>query len=153
MANYKGLKVTGDRRGFMQAFGNAVVYRDQTTPSAALALNDTVDLLLVPAGTRLLQLAIWNGDMDTGATLQYSLGYRSAQADGVLAASAAYFVAAGATTLQAAVTQAAPTRFSFTEITFNEDVYITMTIGAAATGVSGTPSIYAEALGEARGTR
>lgn len=153
MPNYRALKASGDRRGFMQAFGNAVIVRDQVTPGAALALNDTVDLALVPAGTRLLQLATWNGDQDTATTLQYSLGYRSAQPDGVLAANATYFAAAGQTAWQAAVTQASPTRYSFTEITFNEDVYITATIGAAATGVSGTPAIHCEAIGEAVGTR
>lgn len=153
MAQYKANAVTNDRRGFMQGFGNSIVGRDVVTPSAALALNDTVDLIRVPGGTRLLDLSIFNGDMDTGTTLQYSLGYRPAQSDGVLAASAAYFAAAGATSLQAAVLQSAPTRFAFPEITFNEDVFITLTVSAAATGVSGTPSITTTFHGEAVGTK
>lgn len=153
MAQYKAVGVTGDRRGFMQGFGNAVIARDTVTPSAALALNDTVDILRIPGGTRLLELWKTNGDLDTGTTLQYKLGFRRAQSDGVVTEDDDYFVAAGATDLQAAVTGAAPTRYVFAEVTFHEDVFITATITAAATGVSGTPSIVMTALGEAVGTR
>ena len=57
------------------------------------------------------------------------------------------------TDLQAAVTGANPTRYNFVPITFNEDVYITMTVTAAATGVSGTPSITTQYRGIARGSK
>lgn len=152
MANYRGIRAAGNKGGFMQAFGNICGDFDIVTPSAALALNDIVDLVLVPAGTQLLELFKVNGDCDTGTTLQYSLGYRTAQADGVLQASTNYFGSA-LTDLQAAVTGANPTRYNFVPITFNEDVYITMTVTAAATGVSGTPSITTQYRGIARGSK
>ncbi len=153
MAQYKATAVANDRRGFMQGFGNAFIARDVVTPSAALALNDTVDLIRVPGGVRLTDLELFNGDMDTGTTLQHKIGFRRAQSDGVVTEDDDYFVAAGATTLQAAVLQSAPTRYAFADITFNEDVFITLTVTAAATGVSGTPSITATARGEAVGTK
>lgn len=153
MPNYRGTRAASNKGGFMQAFGNLCGDFDTVTPTAALALNDTVDLVLVPAGTQVLELFKSNGDFDTGTTLQYSLGYRTAQSDGVLTASTNYFAAAGATDLQAAVLASAPTRYAFTPITFDEDVYITMTVTAAATGVSGTPSITTQYRGIARGSK
>lgn len=151
MAQYKANGLS-NQSAHMQAFGNAVIEHDKTTPPVALALNDTVDLLRVAGGTKLIELWKTNGDFDTGATLQYSLGYRKANSDGVLAASVNYFGAA-LTDLQAAVTGAAPTRYAFAPITFDEDVFITATITAAATGVSGTPSIDMVAHGIARGIK
>lgn len=142
----------GNNSAFMQAFGNMVSEDDTTTPTAALALNDTVDLIRVAGGTRLQELFKFNGDFDTGTTLQYKLGYRSAQSDGVLQTNDSYFGSA-LTDLQAAVTGAAPTRYNFAPIDFNEDVIIFATITAAATGVSGTPSITMFARGKARGTK
>lgn len=141
MAQYKALGVAGSRGAYMQAFGNAVALDDAVTPAAALALNDTIDLMRVARGTRVQELFKWNGDFDTGTTLQYKLGYRKVDTDGQLTDDDDYFVAAGATDLQAATTLASPTRYAFAPITFDEDVFITLTVTAAATGVSGTPTI------------
>ncbi len=151
MAQFKAKRVTSNRGEYMQAFGNAVALDDTVTPGAALALNDTIDVMRIARGTRLHELFKTNGDQDTGTTLQYKLGYRKVNSDGALADNDAYFAAAGATDLQAAVTGAAPTRYAFAPITFDEDVFITMTITAAATGVSGTPSITFYARGQAVG--
>jgi hypothetical protein len=136
----------------MQAFGNAVLEHDTTVLPAALALNDTVDLLRVAGGTKLIELWKTNGDCDTGTTLQYSLGYRRANSDGVITPVANYFGAA-LTDLQAAVTGTNPTRYAFAPITFDEDVFITATITAAATGMSGNPRIDVFAHGIARGIK
>ena len=156
MAQYKALSVAGDRGGFMQAFGNAVTGYDVVTPSAALALNDTVDLIWVPGGTTLLDLETWNGDLDTGTTLQFKLGYRKAKSTDVYSGSMVddddYF-GATLTTFQAAVLKSAATRWAFTPLTFNTDVIITATVTAAAIGVSGTPSISAIFRGIARGIK
>lgn len=156
MAQYKALSVAGDKSGFMQAFGNAVTGYDVVTPSAALAINDTVDLILVPGGTLLTDLETWNGDFDTGTTLQFKLGYRKVRSGDVLGGSLAedddYF-GATLTTLQAAVLKSAATRWAFTPLTFNCDVFITATVTAAATGVSGTPSLSAIFRGIARGIK
>lgn len=152
MPNYRGVSAAGNKRGFMSSHGNAVIDFDTVTPTAALALNDTVDLVLVPAGTTLTELRQVNGDLDTATTLAVSIGYRSAQPDGVLNASVGYF-GTGITAWRAAVTDAAPTRLAFAPITFNEDVYITATVTAAATGVSGTPSITTYYAGKATGAK
>lgn len=151
MAQYKANGVSGARSAYMHAFGNSISEDDVATPSAALALNDTIDLMRVARGTRVQELFKTNGDMDTGTTAQYKLGYRKVDPDGALADVDNYFAAAGATDLQAAVTLAAPTRYTFNPITFDEDVFITMTITAAATGVSGTPSIRTYMRGKAVG--
>jgi len=151
MAQYKAAGM-GNNSAFMQAFGNTVTEVDTTTPPVALALNDTVDLLRVAGGTKLVTLEKFNGDCDTGTTLQYSLGYRSASSDGVLATNATFFGSA-LTDLQAAVTAGARTKYTFAPVDFNEDVIIFATITAAATGVSGTPSITLIGQGIARGIR
>ena len=106
MAQYKAVSVTGDRRGFMQGFGNAFVARDTVAPSAALAINDTIDLIRIPGGTKLYELTTFNGDLDTGTTLQFKLGFRRAQSDGVLTEDDDYWGSA-LTTWQAAVLQSA----------------------------------------------
>lgn len=151
MTQYRSKGVSGARSAFMQAFGNAISEDDTSVPGAALALNDTIDLMRVARGTRLQELFKTNGDQDTGTTLQYKLGFRKVDPDGALTDDDDYFVAAGATDLQAAVTLSAPTRYAFAPITFDEDVFITLTVTAAATGVSGTPGITLYARGKALG--
>lgn len=151
MPQYKSKGVAGARHAFMQAFGNAISEDDNTVPTAALALNDTLDLIRLARGTRLQELLKTNGDLDTGTTLQYKLGFRKVDPDGALTDDDDYFAAAGATDLQAAVTLASPTRYNFAPITFDEDVFITLTVTAAAAGVSGTPGITVYARGKAVG--
>lgn len=141
---------------FMDNGGAAAMEAGIATPPVALALNDTIDLVRIAGGTTLWELLTWNGDFDTGTTLQFSLGYRKCNTQNAALApadNAAFFAAAGATTLQAAVAGSAPTRYAFVPITFNEDVFITLTVTAAATGVSGTPSIFCQASGVARGVK
>lgn len=144
----------GNKSAFMQAFGNTVSEVDTTTPSAALALNDTVDIIRIAGGTFLYSLETFNGDFDTGTTLQFKLGYRKANSGDTLNVSEDddYF-GATLTTWQAAVLGSARTRWAFTPIYFSQDVIITATVTAAATGVSGTPSITAIAQGIARGIK
>lgn len=151
MAQYKALFLAGNSPVYQQD-GGAVSEDDTVTPPVALALNDTVDLLKLSGGTRLQTLTSFNGDFDTGITLQYSLGYRPADAGGMLVANPTYFGSA-LTDLQAAVLGSAPTRRAFAPIDFNEDVIIFMTVTAAATGVAGTPSITTHAVGKARGVK
>lgn len=151
MAQYRAAGL-GSNSAFMQAFGNTVTEVDVATPSAALALNDTIDLVRVAGGTKLFCLETFNGDLDTGTTLQFKLGYRKANTGDTLTEDDDYF-GATLTTWQAAVLGSARTRWAFTPIDFNVDVYITATVTAAATGVSGTPSITTIAQGIARGIK
>ena len=115
----------------------------KVTPSAALALNDVVVLLDVPAGVRLETLRFYGGDFDTGTTLQFSLGYRTKLPGGTATSAAAF--GSALTTLQAATT--AWQERVFEPIKFDEPVQIVITVTAAATGVSGTPSAHAQATG------
>lgn len=139
MADYKATKVSAPAHH--QAFGNLVGGFDEVTPPVALALNDTVDLVRIPGGTLLTDLEKWNGDFDTGATLQYKIGYRSADGgSNAINTNDSYFGSA-LTDLQAAVTSGTRTRYTFAPIRFNEDVIVFATVTAAATGVSGTPKL------------
>lgn len=151
MAQYKAAGL-GSNSAFMQAFGNCVTEDDTVTPTAALALNDTIDLVRVAGGTRLQELLTFNGDFDTGTTLEVKLGYRKCNTAGTLTDDDDYF-GSSLTTWRAAVLGSAATRWAFAPIYFSEDVFITATVTAAATGVSGTPSITTIARGKAVGIK
>lgn len=152
MPQYKASGLAGRPHAYNGILNAAVSEDDTVTLPAALLLGDTIDLIALAGGTRLQSLEKFNGDCDTGTTLQYKLGYRSAKPDGVLATNDAYF-GTGLTDLQAAVTGGSPTRYSFAPITFNEDVIIFATVTAAAAGVSGTPTITTKALGKSLGIK
>lgn len=144
MPTHKGLQAPTPKHN-SAAYGNAWNEDNKITPTAALALADVVVLLDIPAGTRLTGMRYRNGDFDTGTTLQHKIGYRSVHPDKQVATVDDYFVAAGATALQAA--QASWVELTFDPITFQEPVQIIATVTAAATGVSGTPSIFLTAEG------
>lgn len=152
MPAYKAVGLTGRPHAYNGILNTAVSEDDTTTITAALAVNDTIDLVALAGGTRLQALFKFNGDCDSGTTLQYKLGYRSAKPDGVLITVDNYFGSA-LTDLQAAVTAGAPTRYTFAPITFNEDVIIFATVTAAATGMSGTPTITVLAQGKSLGVK
>lgn len=116
---------------------------NKVTPSAALALLDYVVLLDVPAGVRLETLRFYGGDFDTGTTLTHDIGYRTKLPGGSATSYEAF--ANDTTTLRAATT--AWQELVFEPVKFDEPVEIVMRISAAAAGVSGTPSVYAQATG------
>jgi len=152
MANYRA-DTLGTNSAFMDNGGAATTEIGIVTQTVNLLITDVVDLVRVAGGTKLCELLVWNGDLDTGATLQFSLGYRKCNTGGVLADNLTYFAAAGQTTWQSAVLGSAPTRYAFVPITFNEDVFITATIGASAAGIAASPTITAMASGIARGIK
>lgn len=155
MAQYQGAEVASTKRAFMQAFGNAITLYDKTPAiTALLALTDTVDLIRIPGGMQVTDLETWNEDLCTSNTLAVKIGYRKVNSGGLLTDDDDYFVAAGATTFQAAVTKAASTKYSFVPVTFNEDVFITLTVTTAATGAAiTTGTISTIARGVARGIK
>lgn len=154
MAQYKGLQVKGANAAFMQAFGNAVKVYDKTeTITALLAIADTIDLIRIPGGMQLTELETWNADLCTTGTLAVKIGYRRANSDGVIVESDNYFGSA-LTNFQAAVTSGTRTRYTFEPITFNEDVFITLTVTTAASGTAiTTGTISTVANGIARGIK
>lgn len=104
------------------------------TPAAA----DTIDFF-VPAGTKVNTLEFILDDSDTGAAFVFGVGYRPvSSADGSLAASTAYFAAAGQTTGQAG----GRLECSFKPIVFEQDVYISLLVGTAPAGIAGNPEIH-----------
>lgn len=150
MANIDSATLNDNK--FMQAFGNGI----QAQGTVALASNpvaaDVIRVLRIPAGTRVSALMLGNTDMDTNGTptVVFGIGYTPVVAADGPAASAAYFQAAGDTSFQAA--NAGKLYHNFAPITFDKDVYLTMTVGtASATFAAGTA--YMTVLGQARGIK
>jgi hypothetical protein len=112
------------------------------------AVGDTIDYF-VPAGTKVLDLAVTADDCDTGATFAGSWGYRPVSAaDGALVANASYFMAA------AAFAQApGRTEFVFKPIVFEQDAYISFTVTVAPTGIAGNPEIHLIGICQAVGAK
>ena len=139
---------TGTQRGrapfATSGFGNAWLGSNKVTPAAALGTSDVVVLMDVPAGVELHTLFFRGGDFDTGTTLDYKIGYRT-KLPGGSATDDDYFTASN-TALRAATTSWQ--ELVFDPIKFNEPVEIILTPTAAATGVSGTPSVFTRAEGE-----
>lgn len=154
MAQYKGLRLSGDKSAFMQGFGNAVNLYDKTEViTALLALTDTVDLIRLPGGILLTELETWNADLCTSNTLVVKIGYRKANSQSSLATVDDHF-GSSLTNLQAAVTSAVRTKYVFEPLTFNEDVIVFATVTTAATGAAiTTGTISTIARGIARGIK
>ena len=130
MASVKSVKAKAP--GLMRVDGNAAEFVDRyiftaTNPVAA----DTIDYLL-PAGAEVARLRFFLDDVDTGATFVFGVGYRPVDTASSLAASPAYFAAAGQTNGQAG----GALECAFKPIKFEEDVYIQLLIGTGTTGTN-----------------
>lgn len=150
MANIDSSTLNDNR--FMQAFGNAIVDQGVIALAANPTAADVIRVMRIPAGIKVSAIMLGNTDMDTNGTptFVFSMGYAPVVAADGPTASAAYFQAAGDTSLQAA--NAGKLYANFASITFDKDVYLTMTVGtAAATFAAGTA--YVTVLGEARGVK
>jgi hypothetical protein len=147
LANAKNAPAPGD--------GRAVVITDKAvlgtgvagaigTPAAA----DTIDFF-VPAGTRVTDLAFVVDDCDTGTTFAAAIGYRPiSAADGSLSANTTYFAANGAFAQAAARVECV-----FKPIKFEQDVYISILVGTAPTGITGNPEIHMVAICSSEGPK
>lgn len=143
---------TLNANNFMQGFGNAAMFDGVVALAANPTAADVIRVMRIPAGTKVTALMLANGDLDTNGapTFVFGIGYAPVVAGDGPTASAAYFQAAGDTSLQAA--NAGKLYRNFAPITFEKDVYITMTVGtAAATFAAG--SIYMTAIGDTRGIK
>lgn len=150
MANIDSSTLNDNR--FMQAFGDAVVAQGSVALAANPTAADVIRVMKIPAGTRVSAIMLGNGDLDSNGTptLVVGIGYAPVVSGDGPTASAAYFQAAGDTVLQAA--NAGKLYHNFAPITFEKDVYLTMTVGtASATFAAG--SIYVSVLGRARGVK
>ncbi len=137
MASLKSQKAAA-ANAVMAVDGRGAFSTDKRIITVAPTAADTIDFFL-PAGTHLCTLATYNDDLDTGAALLYGVGYRPvSSADGSLAADTAYFAAAGQTAFRAA----GRVEYAFKPIKFEQDVYISILIGTAPAGISGSPEIH-----------
>ncbi|MBQ0917450.1 hypothetical protein KBW71_03275 [Hydrogenophaga aromaticivorans] len=146
MAHLYGKKAKAPQN--MPGDGRAVMIDDTYSVAANPTDGDVVNFRL-PAGIRLGMLDIRCDDLDTGTPeIVFSVGYRAADSDSDLSASAAYFAAAGQTTAQGGGTL----HCSFEPIKFEEDVYVTITIATnSATFAAG--DICMIAVGAAEGVK
>jgi hypothetical protein len=137
---------------FMQAFGNAVVASGKLSLAANPTAADVLRIMRIPAGTKVEALIVAADDCDSNGTPTFvvSIGYAPVNSNDGPTASAAYFAAAGQTFLETGTSGLVYRKFD--AITFEKDVYLTMTVGtAAATFAAG--AIYATAIGSARGVK
>lgn len=150
MANIDSATLNVNR--YMQCFGES----DLVTGNIALAANptaaDVIRVMKIPAGNAVSALLIGNGALDTNGapTLVVSIGYAPVNAADGPAAVANYFSAAGDGVLKSA--NAGKLYCNFAEITFEKDVYLTMTVGTASATFAAA-SVYAIAMAKARGVK
>jgi hypothetical protein len=148
MATLYGDKVKAP--AFMPVDGRAMHIVDKITLAANPTAADVINLLRIPGGMEVDALAIQSDDLDSNGTptIVFSVGYTPCDSSSSLAASATYFAATGQTTAQAGGRLAC----SFKPKKFEEDVFVTVTIGtASATFAAG--DIYGIASGQAIGQK
>jgi len=114
---------------FQPVNGGAVILEDSYSPTANFTAADQVNLVRIPAGTRVTSVAIQGDDLDTNGTptIVFRVGY--APCDGSdPTADDDYFAVAGQTTLQAG----GRLQCAFEPITFEKDVWLTVTVNTAS---------------------
>lgn len=151
MANIDSTTLNSSSR-FMSDKGNAKIVPGSIALTANPVAADVLRVLRIAAGTTVVAVQLANGDLDSNGTptIVFSMGYAPVVAADGPAASTAYFQAAGDATLQAA--NAGKVYANFAPITFEKDVYLTMTVAtASATFAAGT--IFANVHGIVRGIK
>lgn len=143
---------TLNKNVFMQAYGEGLHYDGKVSLAANPTAADVIRVMKIPAGTKVQAILLSNDDLDSNGapTIVFSMGYAPVvAADGPVAAPA-YFAAAGQTQLQSA--SKGTWYGNFDPITFDKDVYLTMTVAtASATFAAG--AIWALVEGIARGVK
>lgn len=127
-------------------YGNTVTVIGSVTPTAG-ALADIYRPVRIPAGIRVTDLDIVNDDLDSNATplMAIKVGYEPVNAADGPTADDDYFVAAGSTALRGA----GRTSLAFQPIKFEKDVFVTITLSAAAaTFASGAVTAIVKGDGE-----
>lgn len=128
---------------------NGLTLADKASVSAALLLNDTVNLVKVPAGTDVSRVVIKNADLDSNVSpaLQAKIGFIGI--DGALPAGADAAVAAAGAWGQSAATT---TYEIFPPYRVEKDCYLAVTVTQApATGATG--DVHGKVEGEFLGAR
>lgn len=142
MATFSATDLNSKAR-HMGGYGNAVVVQGSVNPTAG-ASADVYRPVRIPAGMLVTDLDIVNDDLDSGSTLSAKIGYAFVNSsdgtddDDYFSATATFMTAAGRKVC------------AFHPIKFEKDVYITLTLTAAATGFT-TGKVTAIAKGDAVG--
>lgn len=147
MANLYGKKAKSP--AFMPVDGCGIQIADTIALTANPTAGDVINFKL-PAGIELGMLDIKSDDLDTNVapSFVFGVGYAPVDSNSSLAAAPTAFAAAGQTTAQAGGTL----KCSFHPIKFEEDVYVTITVGtASATFAAGSMSMVA--IGSAIGPK
>lgn len=128
MATFSAIDLNTKAR-HMGGHGNAVVVHGSVTPTAG-ASGDVYKPMRIPAGVYVTDVDIVNDDLDSnGAPLiACKIGYEPVNSADGPTADDDYFVAAGSTILRSA----ARTALNFQPIKFEKDVFVTVTLSAAA---------------------
>jgi hypothetical protein len=129
--------------------GRAVFITDKVVLTANPTVADTLDFR-IPAGLEVCSVEIQCDDIDTNAspTFAFGAGYEKIAADSTLSPSLQYFAANGQTTARTGGRLIC----SFKPITFQEDVFLRLTVGgASATFAAG--EIHAIVGGNSKGPR
>jgi len=129
--------------------GRAVFIADKVVLTANPVVADTLDFR-IPAGLEVCSVEIQCDDIDTNGTptFAFGAGYEKINADSTLTASLQYFAANG----QATARTGGRLICSFKPITFQEDVFLRLTVGAAsATFAAG--EVWAIVGGNSKGPR
>lgn len=110
--------------------GHAISLDDKYSFAANPTAGDVVNLVRIPAGTRVDIVQIQVDDLDSNGTptIVFRAGYAACDTSSALVASSAYFAAAGQTLAQAG----GRLNCAFKPITFEEDVYLTVTVNTAS---------------------
>lgn len=130
-------------------YGNAAIHSGSVAATAG-ANGDIYRAVRIPAGTRVDQVFVSNDDLDSNGApaIANKVGYTPVNSADGPAANDAYFAAAGQTWFQAAGHRGC----NFAPILFDYDVYIIVTLtAAAATFAAG--NVRVTALGENVGTK
>lgn len=128
MATFTAQKA--DAPAFAPVTGGAVCLTDRYAVAANFTAGDDIRLVRIPAGTQVALAFIRCDDLDTNGTptIVFRVGYQACDSGSALVANTTYFAAAGQTTAQAGGTLTC----TFEPITFEEDVWLTVTVNTAS---------------------
>lgn len=133
----------------MRVDGTAVMVLDKYVLTATNPAAADVIRFRLPGGIRLGRLKFVFDDLDTNTTLVFGVGYTPVDSSSSLAANATYFAAAGQTTAQAG----GALECTFKPIKFEEDVFVTLTIGTGGAGTNTGDEIHMIAEGVSEGIK
>lgn len=147
MADLKAQRA--DAPALMRVDGTAATIPDKIVLTGVSPATADVILFRIPGGLRVTRVRLIFDDLDSGTALVFSVGYRPVNTASSLAANATYFAAAGQTTGQAG----GALECTFKPIKFEEDVYLTITVGTGGAGSNTGKEIHAIVDGAQEGIK